>query len=79
MKPVVVLNALRILEPHRWALRVRLAMSESSGHLDPAASELGVSRRTLTRWLRDPLLEDVMRAPAGRPWPAKTNLQNDNL
>jgi len=37
-------------------------MRAAGGRVPDAAETLGVSKRTLFRWLDDPLLEDVQRA-----------------
>ena len=60
------LGALRVLHPEQWAKKVRAAMKASDGRIPEAAESLGVSMRTLFRWLSDdPLLADVVRAPPG--------------
>jgi transposase len=68
------LGALRVLDPEKWARKVRGAMRKSSGRVPDAAIELGVSVRQLYRWLGAKgedgvaLFENVERAgPGPRP------------
>jgi DNA-binding NtrC family response regulator len=42
-------------------------MSQADGRVPDAADSLGVSTRTLYRNLEDKALDDVDRAPMGRP------------
>jgi transcriptional regulator with PAS, ATPase and Fis domain len=57
------LGALRVVDAERWAKQVRQAMNRNAGRVPDAANELGVSPRTLFRWLaEDRLLKDVERA-----------------
>jgi len=50
--------------------QIRAAMAETGGRVPAAARALGVTRRTVYRWLADPRLADVARAPKGtRPAP----------
>ncbi len=56
------LGALRLVDPEKWSREVRKAMRAAGGRVPDAAETLGVSKRTLFRWLDDPLLEDVQRA-----------------
>lgn len=55
-----------MLNPAAWAQRVAAAMTAAEGYADVAAQALGVSSRQLHRWLDDPLLAHVPRAPNGR-------------
>lgn len=57
------LGALRVLDAEKWARTVRKAMRDADGRIPDAAEGLGVSIRQLFRWLGDPLLADVKRAP----------------
>lgn len=61
------LLATRIKDPLDWRNDVYNAMSQASGHVPDAADNLGVSTRTLYRNLEDKALDDVERAPMGRP------------
>jgi hypothetical protein len=68
------LGALRVLDPDKWARRVRAEMRKAGGRVPDAASALGVSVRQLYRWLdaKDAagrkLFDDVQRAgPGPRP------------
>ena len=65
MNPGRRVAALRIADPPAWAGRVRAAMTAHQGRVAHAAAELGVSWRTLMRWLAEPALADVPRHPAG--------------
>lgn len=57
------LGALRVVDAAKWAREIRQAMKRSDGRVPDAARELGVSPRTLFRWLaEDRLLKDVERA-----------------
>lgn len=60
------LNALRTLNPDKWAKQITVAMGMARGHLDEAADLLGVSLSTLKRWLAEPALATVPRAARGR-------------
>lgn len=60
------LGALRLLKPEDWAKRVRRAVREADGYLEPAAESLEVSVRTLQRWLEDDLLADAAEMVAAR-------------
>ena len=62
------LGALRLYDPAAWARKVRAAMRANQGRIAPAAAALGVSWRTLHRWLAAPELADVPRHPAGVPY-----------
>jgi transcriptional regulator with PAS, ATPase and Fis domain len=58
------LGALRVVDVEKWAKQVRQAMKRHEGRVPDAARELGVSVRTLFRWLaEDRRLKDVERAP----------------
>lgn len=61
------LLATRIKDPLDWRNSISNAMAKSDGHVPDAASRLGVSTRTLYRNLEEPELDDVTRAPMGRP------------
>jgi hypothetical protein len=61
------LLATRIKDPLDWRNDVYNAMSQADGRVPDAADSLGVSTRTLYRNLEDKALDDVDRAPMGRP------------
>lgn len=61
------LLATRIKDPLDWRNSVYNAMAKSGGRVPDAAKNLGVSSRTLYRNLEEPALDDVERAPMGRP------------
>lgn len=67
-RPLSLLGAERVAVPKKWAAQVRKAMKDAGGRITEAADALGVSRRTLYRWLdEDPRLAGIARAPEGRP------------
>jgi len=59
------LGALRVVDPEAWEKAVRKAMKAAKGGLPEAAEALGITSRQLSRWLDDPRLSDVPRAPVG--------------
>ena len=61
------LGHLRALNPEAWAEQVEAVVAEHDGVLDAAAADLGITRRTLNRWLEDESFAGIMRAPVGRP------------
>jgi transcriptional regulator of acetoin/glycerol metabolism len=61
------LLATRIKDPLDWRNDIYNAMSQADGRVPDAADSLGVSTRTLYRNLEDKALDDVDRAPMGRP------------
>ena len=61
------LLATRIKDPLDWRNDIYNAMAKSGGRVPDAADKLGVSSRTLYRNLEEPELDDVDRAPMGRP------------
>ena len=61
------LLATRIKDSLEWRNDIANAMAKSDGRVPDAADKLGVSSRTLYRNLEEPELDDVMRAPMGRP------------
>lgn len=61
------LLATRIKDSLEWRNDVANAMAKSDGRVPDAAEKLGVSSRTLYRNLEEPELDDVVRAPMGRP------------
>ena len=66
MPRITEIGALRIVNPHAWAVKVAKAMKAASGHVSDAAAALGCSPRQLHRWLAtDKLLAKVERAPDG--------------
>lgn len=68
------LGALRVVDPNKWAAKVKRALRESGGFIDPAAEALDVSRRTLLRWLaeeREGLLQGVTVAATGKHRPSE--------
>jgi hypothetical protein len=61
------LGALRVLKPDEWAKRIRRAVKDADGSLDDASAALGISRRTLQRWLAsDERLAEARDRVAGR-------------
>ena len=70
-RPGDVLRALRVARPGDWRRRVRAAL-EGAGEIPRAASVLGVSERTLTRWLaEEPALRAGLELPRPRGLSAK--------
>ena len=61
------LLATRIKDPLDWRNDISNAMAKADGRVPDAARALGVSGRTLYRNLEEPELDDVERAPMGRP------------
>ena len=61
------LLATRIKDSLEWRNDIANAMAKSDGRVPDAAEKLGVSSRTLYRTLEEPDLDDVQRAPMGRP------------
>jgi len=61
------LLATRIKDSLEWRNDITNAMAKSDGRVPDAAKKLGVSSRTLYRNLEEPELDDVDRAPMGRP------------
>lgn len=61
------LLATRIKDPLAWRNDITNAMSKHDGRVPDAADDLGISSRTLYRNLEEPELDDVDRAPMGRP------------
>jgi DNA-binding NtrC family response regulator len=61
------LLATRIKDSLEWRNDITNAMAKSDGRVPDAAKKLGVSSRTLYRNLEEPDLDDVTRAPMGRP------------
>jgi hypothetical protein len=61
------LLATRIKDSLEWRNDVTNAMAKSDGRVPDAAKKLGVSTRTLYRNLEEPDLDNVDRAPMGRP------------
>lgn len=61
--PLSPIGALRLADPDKWAATVRDVMARTDGRIPEAAQELGISERQLFRWLDDPLLEGIERAP----------------
>lgn len=61
------LLATRIKDPLDWRNDIYNAMTKAGGRVPDAADKLGVSSRTLYRNLEEPELDDVERAPMGRP------------
>lgn len=55
MKATVSLDVLRVA--------ITTAMCDANGHIPIAAKALGVSRRTLARWIAT--MPDIQRAPRG--------------
>jgi ActR/RegA family two-component response regulator len=67
-KRMTPIGAMRVADPERWEKAVRDAMKEADGAIPEAAAALDVSRRTLHRWLSEPVFADVERRAPGRPW-----------
>ena len=61
------LLATRIKDPLDWRNDVYNAMAKADGRVPDAAERLGVSTRTLYRNLEEPELDNIDRAPMGRP------------
>jgi len=61
------LLATRIKDSLEWRNDITNAMAKSDGRVPDAARKLGVSSRTLYRNLEEPELDNVDRAPMGRP------------
>jgi len=61
------LLATRIKDPLEWRNDIYNAMAKYDGRVPDAADDLGISSRTLYRNLEEPELDDVDRAPMGRP------------
>jgi hypothetical protein len=62
-----VLAALRIARPDEWRLAVEQAI-RSSGSLNRAAFMLGVTRRSLNRWIADtPALQKMVASLRDQP------------
>lgn len=60
-----VIGALKIADPKKWVSSIQAAMGKSQGRVPEAAHALGISPRQLWRWLEDPRLSNVERAPTG--------------
>lgn len=60
------IGALKIADYAAWCTRVHAAMVKHGGGFPEAAAELGVSVRTLHRWLEEPAFLQLRtpRAPA---------------
>lgn len=56
------IGATRVSDPEAWERQVRAAMRRARGRTTEAAEALGVSTRTLFRWLAEPPLDDVDKA-----------------
>ncbi len=59
---LTAIGATRVADPEGWEKQVRACMKRAKGRIPEAAAELGVSTRTLFRWLADPPLDDVAKA-----------------
>lgn len=59
---LTALGALKIANPKEWERSVRAAMKTAKGRIPDAAVTLGVSPRTLFRWLAEPPLDNVQKA-----------------
>jgi len=59
------IGAMKVANPPMWARLVADAMRGAGGRIPDAARALGVSDRTLFRWLDDDLLRDVPRVANG--------------
>lgn len=56
------IGATRVSDPDEWEKQVRAAMRRAKGRTSEAAEALGVSTRTLFRWLAEPPLDNVDKA-----------------
>jgi predicted ArsR family transcriptional regulator len=67
MSGITPTGALRIADPIAWKARVLRTLKECGGRVPEAAAELGVSGRTLFRWMLDLEAEgaEVPRALTG--------------
>lgn len=67
------LSAMRIADPIVWTTEVRNALRKADGDVPAASEALGVSSRTLFRWIEDnaSLTTGIDLRKAGRPWPEK--------
>lgn len=64
------IRSLRVNKPAEWVLQIKRAVRDSNGFLNLAAKHLGISRRTLQRWINtDDRLKSVraLIAPAVVP------------
>lgn len=59
------LGALKCVDPTAWKTKIKEAMALKNGHVSDAAKLLDVSERQLFRWLAEPVLSDIKRAPTG--------------
>ncbi len=59
---LTTIGATRVSDPAEWERLVRGAMRRAKGRTADAAADLGVSVRTLFRWLAEPPLTDVAKA-----------------
>ena len=59
---LTTIGATRVSDPNEWERLVRFAMRRAKGRTADAATSLGISTRTLFRWLAEPPLDDVARA-----------------
>lgn len=57
-----VLSAMRIADPQKWRGYVLAALKKTNGDVRAGAIELGVSERTLHRWVREPSLKEELAA-----------------
>ena len=59
------MGLLKLTNRPEWANRVKDAMRRNSGRVAETALSLGVTTRTLFRWLNEPEFSGVRRAPVG--------------
>jgi hypothetical protein len=59
---ITAIGALKVADPKEWASTVKQAMKANGGRITDAAVALGVSPRTLFRWLALPPLENVAKS-----------------
>lgn len=59
------LAALRVIDPAAVIARVKLAIKTHNGVLTGAARELGISKRTLDRWIKAHQLEKFVASVRG--------------
>jgi len=59
---LTTIGATRVSDPDEWEKLVRSAMRRAKGRTADAAADLGISTRTLFRWLAEAPLDDVAKA-----------------
>ena len=61
------LGSRRLFQFDEFKMIIREVMASADGRIMEAAEMLEVSPRQLFRWLADPRLKDIERAPMGKP------------